>query len=29
MNGYDSHRYFSCGIYQTTLDDQTGINLLY
>ena len=29
MNGYDSNRYFTCGIYQTKLDDQTGINLLY
>lgn len=29
MNGSDSHRYFGCGIYQTQVDDRTGINLLY
>jgi len=28
-NGYDDLRWFTCGIYQTKTDDQTGINLLY
>lgn len=29
MNGYDSFRYDTCGVYQTTTDDRNGANALY
>lgn len=29
MNGYDSFRFNTCGVYRTTVDDRNGANALY